>query len=167
MRKSSWLWIAVCALSLVVHPRTAAADDLSDIEARLTAFVNALQVTPPQTATLGDRVRTYVERCPTACYGSTVTMLDAAGKAVASPYWFRRAGRLEYADLMSADYRIDDQDWLKAPLKAGLPVWTAPYFDKGGGEVWMRTLSMPVFSNGKIIAIATTDLKVSEPGPAR
>lgn len=166
MRKNYWAIFAAFALLLIGYVRPAAADDLSDIEQRLAAFVSALQATPLQSADLSARVRTYVERCPAACYGSTVTLLDATGKATASPYWYRRAGQLEYADLMSADYRIDDQDWLRAPLKASLPVWTAPYFDKGGGEVWMRTLSMPVLVNGKIAAIATTDLQVSAPKPS-
>ncbi|MFN6244412.1 MAG: hypothetical protein ACK4Y8_08670 [Bacteroidota bacterium] len=37
-------------------------------------------------------------------------------------------------------------------------MWTAPYFDAGGGNIWMKTRSVPVKVNGKIIAVATTDL---------
>lgn len=153
----------------VVGP--ALADEESAIESYLTEFVTGMQANPPSAADLPSRVRDYVEKCPGACYGATVTLLDDAGKAVASPYWYRRAGwrsirfqgKLEYADLMSPDYGIDEQDWLRAPLAAGAPVWSEPYFDAGGGETWMRTLSVPVRVAGKIIAVATTDLKVPEP----
>lgn len=171
MQKTSfgvWYGLVIWALGIA---SPALADEESAIEGYLTRFVSEIQAEPPSAALLPSRVRDYVEKCPGACYGATVTLLNAGGKAVASPYWYRRAGwrsirfqgKLEYADLMSPDYRIDEQEWLRAPLRAGTPVWSEPYFDAGGGETWMRTLSVPVSIDGRIIAVATTDLKVPEP----
>lgn len=149
----------------------ARADDQAEIEDHLAAFVTDMQARPPSAADLTERVRHYLEKCPGACYGATVTLLNDARKAVASPYWYRRTGwrsirfqgKLEYADLMSPDYRIDEQRWLQAPLQAEAAVWSEPYFDAGGGETWMRTLSVPVTVGDRIIAVATTDLKVPAP----
>lgn len=164
------MWVVVLLWVLAVAG-PALADEESAIEGYLTEFVAGMQSQPPSAAALPSRVRDYVEKCPGACYGATVTLLDDTGKAVASPYWYRRAGwrsirfqgKLEYADLMSPDYRIDEQEWLRAPLREGTSVWTEPYFDAGGGDTWMRTLSVPVIVDGKIIGVATTDLKVPAP----
>jgi hypothetical protein len=52
----------------------------------------------------------------------------------------------------------NDQLWLRQPIDSGFPIWTAPYFDAGGGNIWMKTRSVPVIVNGQIIAVATTDL---------
>ena len=171
MQKSNcgaWWGALIWALALT---SPALADGESAIEGYLTDFLTRMEAQLPSAAELPARVRDYVEKCPGACYGATVTLLNDTGEAVASPYWYRQAGwrsirfqgKLEYADLMSPDYRIDEQEWLRAPLRAGAPVWSEPYFDAGGGETWMRTLSVPVKVDGKIIAVATTDLKVPEP----
>ena len=47
------------------------------------------------------------------------------------------------------------------PLKEG--VWTAPYFDAGGGELWMVTRSVPVRDAEGVFALITTDLPVEDP----
>ena len=52
---------------------------------------------------------------------------------------------------------------MTAPLAAGAGVWTDPYFDAGGGEIWMITRSVPVRDAGGVFAIVTTDLPVDEP----
>jgi hypothetical protein len=52
---------------------------------------------------------------------------------------------------------------LRKPIDTKLPYWTAPYFDTGGGEIWMKTYSYPIIVNNKVIAVATTDLAVDQP----
>lgn len=166
MRKWSLMPLVASLLLTLTCAEVATADDMASIRVQLVAFVDELQRERPTADGLTERVRVYVERCPLACYGSTVTLLGDEGRAIASPYWYRRDGQLEFSDLMAAPYRIDDQEWLTAPLRTGVAVWSDPYFDAGGGEVWMRTLSIPVIIDAKIVAIATTDLQVPPPTAA-
>jgi len=132
------------------------------VENALDRFVSDLLTNPPAAANLSDRVKTYMRTIavpPQYFYGSTVTLLDTAGVAVYSPYWYRSADSLLTTDL-AADpaYQIDTQPWLRRPIDEGVAIWTAPYFDAGGGNIWMKTRSVPIRINGRIVAVVTTDL---------
>ncbi len=50
------------------------------------------------------------------------------------------------------------------PLAANAGVWTPPYFDVGGGEIWMITRAVPALDSEGVFAIFTTDLAVDAPG---
>ncbi|MFM9945492.1 MAG: cache domain-containing protein [Bacteroidia bacterium] len=135
---------------------------LVPIETALDAFVNNLISTPPTRADISGRIKTYLLAQPKTFFGSTVSLLDSTGKVTYSPYWFRSGDTLAMKNLADTSYHIDDQAWLRQPIDSKKSVWTEPYFDAGGGEIWMRTRSVPVFINGKIIAVATTDLAVDK-----
>ena len=80
------------------------------------------------------------------------------------PYVYRRTADDYVAlDLAVPSYNIDSQAWVTAPLAANAGVWTNPYFDAGGGEIWMVTRSVPVRDAEGIFAIVTTDLPVDAP----
>ena len=53
------------------------------------------------------------------------------------------------------------QSWFVEPMKSGRPTWSEPYYDEGGGRVWMSTYSMPV-RDGRmnLCAIFTADLSL-------
>ncbi len=137
---------------------------LTPIETALDSFVSTLVSTPPTAADLSDRIKNYMMAQPKTFYGSTVALLDNAGKVTISPYWYRSNNTLVFTELTAdAAYHIDTQVWLRTAIDGGKPIWIAPYFDAGGGNIWMRTRSVPVYVNGKIIAIATTDLEVANP----
>ena len=51
-----------------------------------------------------------------------------------------------------------------AALGANEGVWRAPYFDAGGGEIWMVTRSVPVRDAEGVFALITIDLPVEDPG---
>jgi sigma-B regulation protein RsbU (phosphoserine phosphatase) len=59
---------------------------------------------------------------------------------------------------MDTAYNINNQTWLRQAIDSGYAIWTAPYFDTGGGNILMKTRAVPVIVNGKTIAVATTDL---------
>lgn len=128
------------------------------IEKELDAFVAKLVSNPPDTADISGRVNAYLASHPLYFFGSTVTLLDNSFKSIYSPYWYRLNDTLAYKNLADTAYHIDEQSWLREPIDEAKSVWTAPYFDAGGGEIWMKTRSVPVIVNGKIIAVATTDL---------
>ncbi len=90
-------------------------------------------------------------------------LLDRSGAVITSPYVYRTANGYASLDLAAPSYNIEAQDWLTALLAESASVWTDPYFDAGGGEVWMITRSVPVRDSEGIFAIITTDLTVDAP----
>ena len=134
------------------------------VEQALDTFVASLEADPPTDAELPGRIRAYLD-ANTSFFGSTVTTLDAAGRADYAPYLYRLPeGPLAEKNLAAElDYDIDAQPWLTEPIAAREGVWTEPYFDAGGGEIWMVTRSVPVFEGDRIVAVATTDLPVDPP----
>ena len=113
-------------------------------------------------AAYAERLRAYLDAHP-AFYGSAAALLDQDGKVTASPYVYRTADGYATLDLAVPSYNIESQAWVTAPLAANAGVWTAPYFDAGGGEIWMVTRSVPVRDAEGIFALITTDLPVEDP----
>ena len=109
-----------------------------------------------------ERLRAYLDAYPTF-YGSAAALLDHDGKVTASPYVYRNDDGYVTLDLAMPSYNIDSQAWVTAPPAAEAGVWTDPYFDAGGGEIWMITRSVPVWDDEGIFAIITTDLPVEAP----
>ncbi|WP_419160996.1 cache domain-containing protein [Candidatus Palauibacter sp.] len=104
-------------------------------------------------------------RCGGPCESPRAgALLDEAGAVTASPYVYRAADGFQTLDLAQPDYNIDGQEWITMPLAADGSVWTPPYFDAGGGEIWMTTRSVPAQDAEGIFAIVTTDLPVVAPG---
>ena len=135
-------------------------DNMVAIELALDAFVADLMINPPDSITISDRVHDYLAKQPDSFFGATVTLLNTSGEAVYSPYWYRENGTLIEKNLVDdITYQIDDQDWLRIAIDEGEPFWTEPYFDAGGGNIWMQTYSVPVYIDGNIGAVATTDMK--------
>lgn len=128
------------------------------IEKALDEFVADLQSTPADTSNISARVKNYMQGKSAIFYGSTVTLLDSTKKALASPYWHKQKETLVYANLMDTAYHIDTQVWLRESIDGGQAKWSAPYFDAGGGNIWMKTRTVPIYINGKIRAVATTDM---------
>ena len=110
-----------------------------------------------------ERLRAYLEAHP-AFYGAAAALLDEGGRITASPYVHREDGGYAVLDLAIPSYGIESQAWFTEPLAANAGVWTDPYFDAGGGEIWMVTRSVPVRNGGSIFTLVTTDLPVEGPG---
>jgi len=110
-------------------------------------------------SSLSGRVKTYLQSCDDDSFGATICKISN-GKGVFSPYWFRTKDGLAYKDLAAdSTYAIDAQEWLSKPLLENKEIWSEPYFDAGGGEIWMKTLSIPIRKNGVVIGVATTDMR--------
>ena len=131
------------------------------IENALRTFCDSLSTSSLDSSQVSVKMTEYLQRNDNNFFGSTVCILDSNKKPVASPYWYRGATALIYKDLAKDPaYGIETQEWLTKPLQSGTEVWSAPYFDAGGGEIWMKTLSVPIRKDGKIVAIATTDMRM-------
>ncbi|MCX5871056.1 MAG: cache domain-containing protein [Deltaproteobacteria bacterium] len=98
-------------------------------------------------------------------YGAAFAFAPAekSGKLVkSSPYVYRSGGKLIEKNLIDS-YNYTVQDWYLLPVKAREPVWSKPYYDEGGGDAWMITYSIPIYSNGKqprLIGVLTSDLHI-------
>ena len=135
----------------------------AEVESALDTLAAELAAERPTEATgYTDRLRVYLDDHP-AFYGSAAALLDSDGTVTSSPYVYRISDDYATLDLAVPSYNIDSQAWVTAPLAADAGVWTAPYFDAGGGEIWMITRSVPVRDADGIFAIVTTDLPVEAP----
>ena len=118
---------------------------------------------PDDAAMYTERWQAYLEAKP-AFYGAAAALLDEAGNIAASPHVHRSADGYRTLDLVRADYNIQEQRWITMPLAAEAGVWTPPYFDAGGGEIWMIARAVPARDSEGVFAIVTTDLSVDAPG---
>ncbi|MBI3173224.1 MAG: GAF domain-containing protein [Chloroflexi bacterium] len=81
-----------------------------------------------------------------------------------SPYYSRTPdGKLRFTQLGNPDYNYFKWDWYTLPKEQRKPVLSPPYYDAGGGEIWMVTWSVPFFdANGKVKGVATADIAFSQ-----
>ena len=158
-------------LLLTLVATHACSDDAPTREALQTEVVAALDSLvaelvaerPADAAAYAERLQAYLESHP-AFYGSAAALMDEAGSVTASPYVHRTDDGYQSLNLAQPDYNIEAQKWITMPLAANGSIWTPPYFDAGGGEIWMITRSVPARDDGGIFAIVTTDLPVDDPG---
>ena len=137
----------------------------AEVVSALDALAAELETERPiDAAAYTERLRTYLDAHP-AFYGSAAALLDDDGRVTVSPYVYRTTDGYVALNLAAPSYNIDSQAWVTVPLAANAGVWTNPYFDAGGGEIWMVTRSVPVRDAEGIFAIITTDLPVEAPTP--
>ncbi|MCX6250862.1 MAG: SpoIIE family protein phosphatase [Bacteroidetes bacterium] len=61
------------------------------------------------------------------------------------PYIFETGNKIIQKDLSTAEYDYFSKDWYRIPKMLGTPVWSEPYYDKGGGDTLMCTYSVPFY----------------------
>lgn len=164
MKSFSLVLLSVLTILVSCSKDLATEDEFPIVEQALDDFAAQLGNTLFDKDALTLAIRAYLEDQDEFFYGSTVTVLDSAGLAVYSPYVYRHNnGFIETDDLMDPGYDINNQAWLREPIDRGVSVWSEPYFDAGGGEIWMRTRSVPIYEGPVIVAVATTDVRVEKP----
>lgn len=98
-------------------------------------------------------------------YGSCVAFrpkgFDADVQAYA-PYVYRGANGLQFEQLAKPDYNYFQWDWYRAPRDSGMPMWSDPYFDDGGGNALMITYSVPFRKDGAFWGIVTIDIAITQ-----
>jgi sigma-B regulation protein RsbU (phosphoserine phosphatase) len=83
-------------------------------------------------------------------------------KRIFSLYAYKKADKVIVTDLNSKDYDYFNQEWYLAPKKLKKPIWSEPYFDKGGGNILMSTYSYPIIKGDKFIGVTTADISLSK-----
>ncbi|MBI5965403.1 MAG: GAF domain-containing protein [Chloroflexi bacterium] len=81
-----------------------------------------------------------------------------------SPYFSRTSdNKLKFTQLGNPDYNYFNWEWYTLPKSKGVPALSLPYFDEGGGEIWMVTWSAPFFDDEGIFkGVATADIAFSQ-----
>ena len=81
-----------------------------------------------------------------------------------APYFNREPDNtLVFSDLGTPEYDYFNLKWYTLPKEKLATVISPPYFDAGGGDIWMVTWSAPVFdSNGGFKGVATADIAFSQ-----
>ena len=70
-------------------------------------------------------------------------------------------GSLRCFQLGTAENDYFAQSWYVEPMRTRAPTWSEPYYDEGGGRVWMSTYSVPIFDSvTNACAIFTADLSL-------
>ncbi len=156
--------IAFLMVSLVACGDTADEEDLRPavVEALDALAEELVSDRPVDTNGYTERLRAYLE-AHSAFFGSGIALLDSSGEVISTPYVYRTDDDYSVTDLAVPSYRVEDQDWFKGPIEADAAVWTEPYFDAGGGDIWMITRSVPLRDAGRVFAVVTTDLAVDDP----
>ena len=80
-----------------------------------------------------------------------------------SPYYNRtNDNQLKFTQLGTPEYNYFDQEWYTTSKQNLVPSLSSPYYDEGGGEVWMITSSVPFFDKSKNFqGVATADIEFS------
>lgn len=82
-----------------------------------------------------------------------------------APYCFRDGDDFSFKNLGDDNYNYLEWAWYILPKEKGQPVWTEPYFDKGGSNVLMTTYSVPFYSSdstGKTFrGVVTSDVSLN------
>lgn len=81
-----------------------------------------------------------------------------------APYFNRQPNNtLVYSDLGTPEYDYFNREWYTIPKDKLSTVVSPPYYDYGGGEIWMVTWSAPFFDGaGKFRGVATADIAFSQ-----
>jgi GAF domain-containing protein/HAMP domain-containing protein len=81
-----------------------------------------------------------------------------------APYYSRVSNtELKFTQLGTPDYNYFKWDWYTLPKSTRAPVLSPPYFDFGGGNIWMVTWSAPFFNEaGNFKGVATADIAFSQ-----
>ncbi|QLA17189.1 SpoIIE family protein phosphatase [Desulfolutivibrio sulfoxidireducens] len=118
----------------------------------------------PDISELKDFLRDFLHAVPEV-YGTTVAFepyaFDRRTRFFA-PYFFKDKDGLGFTMLGGDDYDYFLQDWYLIPRELNRPMWSEPYFDEGGGNVLMTTLSVP-FHRGEsktFAGVVTADISL-------
>ncbi|QLA20758.1 SpoIIE family protein phosphatase [Desulfolutivibrio sulfoxidireducens] len=99
----------------------------------------------PDISELKDFLRDFLHAVPEV-FGTTVAFepyaFDRRTRFFA-PYFFKDKDGLGFTMLGGDDYDYFLLDWYLIPRELNRPMWSEPYFDEGGGNVLMTTLSVP------------------------
>lgn len=140
----------------------------ASVEAALEAFAAEIvrQGEEIKSADAYNLLKGYLARNP-GIYGAALAFAPAKvnGRMVKTAPYVYRSGVLfmEKNLYKNYDYTAPNCLWYTDAVQQGRPVWSAPYFDRGGGETWMTTYSIPIYTSvpeRRLIGVVTSDIRI-------
>ncbi len=103
-----------------------------------------------------------VEKKP-AVFGSALALDPGSPlKKLYCKYYYRSGDSIREKWLMPPKYDYLHAAWYYKVKQSRKPAWSEPYFDKGGGEVYMTTYSYPVIDQHKhFLGVVTADVELN------
>ena len=81
------------------------------------------------------------------------------------PYYCHQSNQIAYTDLGTEAFNYPGWEWFSLPKSSGVPIWTEPYFDEGGGNILMTTYAVPFYRHTdkttQFLGVATADLALT------
>ena len=104
-------------------------------------------------------------------YGATIAIEPefSTSKLGFSPYYYRLSnGDVVFIDLATPEYNYFEEVWYENAKITEGSFWSAPYFDEGGGDIYMTTFTVPIYKqdenneNSQFYGVVTGDLALDE-----
>ena len=142
------------ANSVLTAVEVAVANNVPEVEAQLN--------TPDRIPLIADRILRLNPNIVGSCVAFEPDVIKAkANGALFAPYAYRNGQTIEIKQLSSPSYDYLHQEWYTKPKETGKDYWSAPYFDKDGGNIAMTTYSLPLFdSDDHMYAVITADISL-------
>lgn len=86
----------------------------------------------------------------------------AVGRQDYALYYYRSSSGPAAKVLDPATYQplYREWPWYQKAKEEQRPVWIEPFFDKGGGEIWMTTHAVPFARDGRFAGVVTVDVSI-------
>ena len=154
------MWLAVGCASTPTFKLPAGQQ--ASVEKALQVLALELGRNPPSPEQVVARLQAFVQGHPDV-FGSTLAYAAPASgpDRLTAPYVWRQGGMLASKELYASDYLYRELPWYNTPATTDKATWSKPYFDQGGGNIWMATYSIPLYTQGnetRLIGILTADL---------
>lgn len=133
------------------------------VVASLDGFAGQMMMNPVDTAKVFDQLQSFLD-ANTAIYGSALALAPPTANQSfrLCPYMYRTSSGYS-KKYLEKSYDYSKEGWYTNPVAQKKGCWTEPYFDKGGGEVWMITYSVPLFNaDSTILGVLTSDLEMKK-----
>lgn len=143
------------------------------VEIKIVSYFNTVEKQTQQAKIFAERekiskedILTFLKRYVELnddIYGSTYSfepfLVDVKLENFA-PYYYKKNGELRFVEL-SDNYQYREAEWYLKPKTTGKACWQEPYFDQGGGDIFMTTFSVPIYrSNDNFIGVVTSDVSL-------
>lgn len=123
---------------------------------RINLFVKSIEKIPKEIATILELqklrpdeikiVQNAIMLNSSELFGTAVAFAPGSPSEKSPPkplYAFRKDGKVKFSVLDHPGYDYFNKDWYLLPKILDRPVWVNPYFDEGGGGVFMTTYAVP------------------------
>jgi len=171
MKAIAALSVLTCAILLsatgcATKPKDPLLDDnKARVEQNLPFFASQVRQLRPNTTSALRMLKDYLRAHPEV-YGAAFAPAPGRPGELPKfcPYVYRKNGQFVEENLAKPGYDYANAEWFTKPRKKKKPVWSEPYFDEGGGEIWMITYSVPIYldlGDTEFYGVVTSDLPVT------